>query len=202
MKNVSDHVQLTFCYNKRRQEANGDHHHQRGSHVIYHITMGKDYGPQDRLLTVEVWASGEGPSREPPVPIELEEWEDMSDVDDGDEGQRNLIKDTGNNDKTTMDLSDESGGKSIMEFEAPGADRDNLPDDTSADHDRYAAYIDPDVLADFLLWTQLDMDEYTAFLFLMTFPFYEHEWDLVGLVLENIFASDEDLEENEAEDND
>ena len=38
------------------------------------------------------------------------------------------------------------------------------------------------------------MHEGTAFFILMTFPFYEHEWDLVGYLLEETFGDDEEGE--------
>ena len=75
---------------------------------------------------------------------------------------------------------------------ADEADDENEPDS-------YLAHLDPDVLHEFLNLTKIqtkndDMHEGTAFFLLMTFPFYEHEWDLVGFVLEEIFGDDEEEE--------
>ena len=63
--------------------------------------------------------------------------------------------------------------------------------------DSYTAYLDPDLLHDFLNWTNLRLTEGTAFFLLMTFPFYEHEWDLVGYVLDEVFGSESDDDEEE-----
>ena len=70
--------------------------------------------------------------------------------------------------------------------------------DENKESDRYGAHINPETLTDLLTWSQLEMDEYTVFFFLMTFPFYEHEWDLVGFVLDTVFA--ESLEEGDDDD--
>jgi hypothetical protein len=59
--------------------------------------------------------------------------------------------------------------------------------------DRFAARIDPEVLGTLLKWAQLGpIDDVTAFFLLMTFPFYEHEWDLVGFILDDVFGTDKD----------
>ena len=70
--------------------------------------------------------------------------------------------------------------------------------DENKELDCYAAYMDPKTLTDLLMWSQLEMDEYTVFFLLMTFLFYEHEWDLVGFVLDTVFA--ESLEEGDDND--
>ena len=44
------------------------------------------------------------------------------------------------------------------------------------------------------------MDDLTAFFILMTFPYYEHEWDMVGLVLDAVFGMDGDGAIDEEED--
>jgi hypothetical protein len=36
------------------------------------------------------------------------------------------------------------------------------------------------------------IDESTAFFILMTFPFYEQEWDIVGYVLDEVFGHEGD----------
>lgn len=68
--------------------------------------------------------------------------------------------------------------------------------------DRFEAGMDPDVVAilvSHLVSLSSDNDEnvttgtfadITMFFFLMTFPFYEHEWDLVGFLLQAVFDSD------------
>jgi hypothetical protein len=64
--------------------------------------------------------------------------------------------------------------------------------------DAYRVHLDPDVLHNFLKWANLmPMGEATAFFLLMTFPYYEHEWDLIGHVLDEVFGSGSDDEEEE-----
>ena len=173
MRDVASNVQLTFHYERQpsrlpENQPDGD----KGSHIVYSIDVSKDYGQKERLLTVEVFALGQGPSVEPAEPLEEDEWEDDDDA---------------------MDASvDASASMEVTKAaEKP-------------ESDRYAAYMDPDTLDDLLTWTQLGMNEYTAFFFLMTFPFYEHEWDLVGFVLDTVFGEgiEEEKEDNSDDDND
>mmetsp|Transcript_5346 Transcript_5346/g.7562 ORF Transcript_5346/g.7562 Transcript_5346/m.7562 type:complete len:276 (-) Transcript_5346:29-856(-) len=83
------------------------------------------------------------------------------------------------------------------EGDGTGENKSNDKDNNLCD--RFAAYVDPDVLESFLEWTNLDMDEGTSIFLLMTFPFYEHEWDLVGFLLDSVFGaeSEGELEEDE-----
>ena len=169
MNMVTSNVRLTFHYERRRRNENNTDENSKQSQIIYTIDVAKDYGPRERLLTIEVWALGEGPSVEAAEPLlDEEEWKE--DDDDFD----------------AMDASTEDVATTKQE-------------DTKKS-DRYAAYMDPETLADLLTWTQLDMDEYTVFFFLMTFPFYEHEWDLVGFVLDTVFA--ESIDEGNGDDYD
>ena len=43
--------------------------------------------------------------------------------------------------------------------------------------------------------------QHLQFFFLLTFPFYEHEWDLVGFVVDAVLGGEED-EEMEEDDED
>lgn len=60
---------------------------------------------------------------------------------------------------------------------------------TTVDDDGYIAGIDPDVLDLFVKNTGLSssLDELTATFVLLTFPFYEQEWEIVNYVLESVF---------------
>jgi hypothetical protein len=70
-------------------------------------------------------------------------------------------------------------------------DKDDEKDDDESD--RYRAGMDPEVLSRLLEWTQIGpMDDITAFFLLMTFPFYEQEFELVGPFLDSVFGSDDD----------
>ncbi len=63
--------------------------------------------------------------------------------------------------------------------------------------DRFAAFCDPDVLDNFLRWSGLQLDAQNAIFLLMTFPYYEHEWDLFGFLLECVFGCEEDESEDD-----
>lgn len=162
MKGVLSNVQLTFHYEQRRKE----HNDNNDSRIVYTIDVAKDYGEKQRLLVVEVFAKGDGPSSTPAEPLEDDEWEDTDNQDD------------------VMDAESEPAVETVKE-----------QGETQQECDRFAAYMDPDVLSDFIEWTQLGTDEYTTFFLLMTFPFYEHEWDLVGFALDSVFG--EAMEEDE-----
>lgn len=62
--------------------------------------------------------------------------------------------------------------------------------------DQYVAFLDPDVLLS--LYESLGLlpiEDAPAFFLLMTFPFYEQEWDLVGFVMEQYFGGDGDSDD-------
>ena len=56
--------------------------------------------------------------------------------------------------------------------------------------DRFAAFVEPNTLLNFVSWTQLKIDDAHSLFFLMSFIFYEHEWDLVGFLIDSVFADD------------
>jgi hypothetical protein len=61
-------------------------------------------------------------------------------------------------------------------------------------HDEYLAYFDADLMHEFTQLIGLDpiINDDTALFLLMSFPFYEYEWDLVGYLLEEIFGIDDE----------
>lgn len=177
MKDVSTNVQLTFHYERRRRtDCEQQDDNAQNSRIVYTIDVAKDFGQKERLLVIEVFALGEVPSLQPAEPLDEEEWED----EDNDENE------------------DSMEAEAVPVETVQQEEEEEKKDDQQANSDRFAAYLDPDVLDDFLQWTQLGMDEGTTFFFLMTFPFFEHEWDLVGFVLDTVFGGgDEAMEEDE-----
>lgn len=153
---------------------------QRGTHVSYSIDVSKDHGMKERLLLVEVIAAGDGPSSKEAVP--------MDDSSDG----------------VWEDFEEENGKKvpDVEQMEESDDCEKNSTEptkcDSSAGHvatddrDRFGAYVDPEVLGKFLKWTKLELDESSSVFFLMTFPFYEHEWDLVGFILDCVFGAEDE----------
>jgi hypothetical protein len=175
-KEVEQHLQLTFKYERRPMRPEDVVHESiptSGTHINYTIEFSKDFGERHRLLVAECWAPGEAPSMEPAVPVDG--WEDMDEEDE--DGMEATVEEEEGNEKP-MDATKE-------------ADSENEKDE----RDRFAAYMDPDVITQLLDWSGIEMDEGPLFFLLMTFPFWEQEWDLVGFVLDVIFGGEEDDDE-------
>lgn len=182
-------VQLSFSYERRPMIENDivddSEFVPGGTHIQFSVEVSKDYGERQRLLIIECWAVGQQPSQTPAVP--MNGWEDMDEEAEADEDamEATMIKD---------ESSDGNGAApKAMEatVEATGGDKSDAPD-------QFAAYLDPDVFEQFQKWTGLEtMDEGPIFFLLMTFPFYEPEWDLVDFVLETVFAQEDDDEGDE-----
>jgi len=138
-------------------------------------------------------------------------WEDIDDEDQdqigGQEGtpspssksskRRKLCrggsKDDGNNNNEQQEDDDEheDNGRAVL----GSTSTSGLP----ATHDKYIAYLDPDLLHEFVAMNlgaigkqYSSINEATVFFILMTFPFYEHEWDIVGMVLDEVFGHEDD----------
>ena len=175
------------------------------THVWYSIDVSKDHGENNRLLTIEVWAQDFSSSVLEPIPLEVEDedgWEDMDDDDEEEEEEQDKnvsLEDAmdAENEKEDDNAGAAAGDASMAENSKTTTTRKDDADNNNNDkRDRYAAYLDPDTLQDLLDWSQLRVDEYTAFFLLMSFPFYEHEWDLVGFVLDQAFGGDDDDDDN------
>jgi hypothetical protein len=91
------------------------------------------------------------------------------------------------------------------------AEEDKIDDDENGPlvnaKDVFAGGVDPDVLQELLAELQvgdpvLTDDDSAAIFLLMTFPFYEHEWDMVGYVLDSAFGpdGDDDSDDHDEED--
>ena len=152
----------------------GDDVH-RGTRIMYSIDFSFDHGPKERLITIEVMASGEAPSSEQAIPMEDDEGGDGEDVwEDFDEDGEPLSKAEADDVVENMD-EDEASQKTGIKDGKDGKDR-------------YAAYVDPEELHKFLSCTGLVFDEATSIYFLMTFPYFEFEWDLLGFLLDAVFG--------------
>jgi hypothetical protein len=93
----------------------------------------------------------------------------------------------------------------------PKADDEDENDDDDGPlvnaKDVFAGGVDPDVLQELLAELRVDDpvltdDDSAAIFLLMTFPFYEHEWDMVGYVLDSAFGpdGDDDSDDHDEED--
>jgi len=70
--------------------------------------------------------------------------------------------------------------------------------DPDAHKDQYHVYIDPEQMMQFLFWTGIRFDEeLSALFFLLTFPYFEHEWDIVDYVEAVVHDDDDDDDDEE-----
>lgn len=208
-------LDLHFHYERQGDATNSD---TMAPVVSYTIQVSRNHGKTEKLLWVDVYSSGPTPSFHIPAINIMDEvqrngndnddqdWEDMEEGDDGhDPVPANKIP------KKAVTI----GKRKDREFVVPnqeeratprndGTDKNNPDEEMGEDEppDRFLAGIDPDVLAQFLEWSQLQHeleDDLDACYLLMTFPFYEFEFDLVGFLLEAVFGKEEDEEENDDE---
>lgn len=167
----SDHLMMrqgvdSFLELHFRYERRCDDGPDVSSSVWYSIELSKDYGPREKLLWVRVMAPHSAPSSLP-----------AQNIDGNDEWE---------------DMDEDIEGNAVDQEKYKIS-----PTEKCEEGDKYLAGMDPDVLGRFLHWAQLgQMDEATAFFLLMSFPFYEAEWDLVGYVLDSVFGfGDEEMSE-------
>jgi hypothetical protein len=216
-----NNMQLTFLYERNRQQDD-DGNIISGFHIRYTIEMSVNYQQRESIITLEIHTKNNSPSSEKAVcmnqAFEDEDegddgWEDIEHGDD-DAVRQNVEELTIKKDTTSsskgLDLNSESSDISQKQKNGD-AKRQKLNDNnkndggtnlpikdgsTSGEPDAYLAHIDPDVLHKFLNLAGLkNIDECASFFLLMTFPFYEQEWDLVGYLYETIFEQEEEEEE-------
>jgi hypothetical protein len=116
------------------------------------------------MISIEVYAPNDHPSVLPAIPLNVEE--NMEEFDDN----GSLIRNDNSKDETEMSIS--SNNENAV--------------------DRYAAYADPDYIQEFLAMTCIELNDENSLFFLMSWPFYEHEWDIFGFLLDSVFGEDED----------
>ena len=168
-----------------------------------------------KILWVQVVATGSYPSKKPAINMSEREDDEWSDVTRDDGGQFAVHEQGDGADEEHGHVAGEEqggGGQDIGNRRKRIKRSDGLLDETSChdqtatddrqdldrdeEHDRFVAHMDADILAEFISLVG-EMDEATAFFLLMSFPFYETEWDLVGFVLDAVFGSQSDEEEEE-----
>ena len=192
-------IQLNFRYERRAEE--GTRRMEPGIDpptVWYSMDLSTDgIEPAQRLLWVQVWADGHRRT-EHLAAVNLEGdgnddsdgWEDMDDDDD----QEDVIQEQK---RQRMDDKD---------VEMKETNDPSTSDATTERADRYVAGIDPAVLQTFVesigLMGSDAASEVTVFFLLMTFPFFEHEWDIIGYLLESVFGSASDGDDDDEEKND
>ena len=132
-----------------------------GTHVIYRIYLRKGHGTNEPILSVEVKASGKDPSIDEHIAIISDEDFD-NDLDSMHYDNRNICE-----------ISN-----SELQFCGDGKDR-------------FQALLDPEVLVKFLEVNKFEFKDVSdAVRFLLCFPHYEHEWDIVGYVEDVVIGSE------------
>jgi hypothetical protein len=211
---VSSYVELTFSYERQIAECS----ETAAASLLYFIELAKDNGPAEKLLWIEIFAHGATPSHLPLKNLisdsdddgdDDEEWEDIGDDDEVDKGKAarkcqaedstahkrksDAMSSSESNEPGPADGSGEGkGGGGGGDANDTCKNRDVAKDEND-ESDRYRAGMDPDVLSRLLEWTQIGpMEDITAFFLLMTFPFYEQEFDIIGPFLDSVFGSDDD----------
>uniref|UniRef100_A0A7S4EE63 Uncharacterized protein n=1 Tax=Pseudo-nitzschia australis TaxID=44445 RepID=A0A7S4EE63_9STRA len=209
-----NNLELTFRYERKRRLDKDGRISKAGFHIRYSIEMSVNHQQRENLVVVEVWAANNWPSIKKAVCVN-QMMEDHGENDDGDGGWEDIEEDEDGKGGIVETLAIQNNGSKEKEGcpnkEETNAKRQKLSDNEEIDEmnnpsksdshedsdepDSYVAYLDPEILETFLELTEIKSDEMhegTAFFLLMTFPFYEQEWDLVGYLLEEVFGDDED----------
>ena len=181
-----------------------------------------DFAPKP-LLWIQIYAAGVVPSSHDAsqaININNADDDQWSDIDDDQESVNSASKETVHSKARDVSSSvaethsssaiDAASDMSKSNVDNEIEPSENGSNDSSDKVDRYEAGMDPDVVS--LLVSYLaalpttpsssekcdnfaGYGDITIFFLLMTFPFYEHEWDIVGFLLHAVFdneGSDED----------
>mmetsp|Transcript_42739 Transcript_42739/g.89651 ORF Transcript_42739/g.89651 Transcript_42739/m.89651 type:complete len:470 (+) Transcript_42739:285-1694(+) len=185
--------------------------------VTYKIDYSIDSGKMEQLLGVDVLALGEHPSIEEAIP--------MMDDDDDDAEEGNPGSGDGQDEKTKQcaganhnhhdkrlenkeSNAKQSSPKNDTEFEEiEMSDHDSTIENNDPENntnngegDRYGVFVNPQNVVAFLDRANMNFNEQSVFYFLMTLPFYEHEWDIAGFLLSALIEDEDELGEDEDED--
>jgi len=195
--------------------------------VNYLVELSRDYDqPSEMLMWCTVFSAGPTPSHLPAKNISQDDfsddgWEDMSDGDNDDDHEQEAKrarreKVSGDDKGKTAKVAKKSDRRVSNRSSKPKdfVQEEIISDDSKRDHeleqdnnemvimqddqcDKFYAGIDPDALSAFLEWTQLELEDLAAFCLLFSFPFFEHEWDLPGYILDACMSSDSVNDEDE-----
>ncbi len=169
--------------------------------ITYKIDYSVDFGKIERLVGVDIYASDEHPSLEAATPLlndEIVEEEGDCDYTSGVAEEVEKIDNKSNDagfDKVDMsDDDDDDDESNDNNNSTPSTENNNL-----GNGDRFGVYINPENVVAFLDRMNLNLNDRSVFYFLLTFPFYEHEWDIPGFILDALFDDDDNEEEAEDE---
>jgi hypothetical protein len=176
--------------------------------VTYKIDMSIDYGQRETLLGVDVYALGHQPSVEEAVPMMSDEAEDdeneedpqlMADEDEGVDSDADCNGRRESNESSNMKQPISKVNDTEFEVEMADTDDDNVQEEGDVGRgDRFGVFVDPQCIVSFLDRINMNLNEQSVIYFLLTFPFYEHEWDLSGFILS--MFDDGEMEHEEEDD--
>ena len=161
--------------------------------ITYKVEYSVDWGRQEKLFGVDIYAAGDFPSVEEAIPMMDGDDDSFSGADsdeekstnnvNGDENDNenkatNLIGDTSEFEEIEMSSNEEKSGERAAYGNAEAADR-------------FGVFVDPQNILAFLERLNVNFNEQSVFHFLLMFPFYEHEWDISGFLLASLFDDDE-----------
>jgi hypothetical protein len=190
---VKESFQLHFRYERTRQREAPD-----GCHVWYSIQMNQNFGQKENLLVVQLFCPKIVPCTTKTAICLNEKVEVEGSDDDEDDGW----EDISDSETAELNMDQKSRNPPENDSSSPDAKKQKLSNDEKSSQDeeadKFVVFLDPEVLENFLELARLrTLNEATAFFLLMTLPFYEHEWDIVGYVLDSVFGGSESEEEEE-----
>jgi hypothetical protein len=173
--------------------------------VRYFIDVAREHEAFERLLWVQVWTVGNVPSGNHAKNLHLTHddsdddeclWSDIEEEDEKGGDARSVETSESGTQKEDIYFRRNKKIKKDKSIQTERSATTKSADDALS-FDRFVAGVDPDLLQQFLKWINSgDIDDINAFFFLMTFPYYEQEFDIVGYLLEATFGSDDDEDES------
>jgi len=166
--------------------------------ITYKIDYSVDFGKMKRLLGVDIYALDEHPSLEPAIPLQDEDA--VEQVDEESNNMKNSVDGkVQRNDKITSTGEDDIFEE--VEMSDNGDDNDDSQskgnNSSGGGGDRFGVYINPENVVAFLDRTNLNLNDRSVFYFLLTFPFYEYEWEIPGFVFDALFDDEDDDDDDE-----
>ena len=166
--------------------------------ITYKIDYSVDFGKMERLLGVDIYALNEHPSLE--QAISLQDEDVVESLDEESNNTKNSVD--GNvhrNDKITSTGEDDVFEE--VEMSDNGDDNDDSQskgnNSSGGGGDRFGVYINPENVVAFLDRTNFNLNDRSVFYFLLTFPFYEFEWEIPGFVFDALFDDEDDDDDDE-----
>ena len=189
-----ENLQLHFRYERTRQREAPD-----GCHIWYSIELNRNFGQKENLLAVQLFCPKIVPCTTKTAECLNDKMEGSDDEDEG--GWEDISESEAIDIEQKSSLSSPEAKKQKLNGDEEETKENHDIEDGDDEADKFLVFMDPEVLETFLESTKLkSLNEATAFFLLMTLPFYEHEWDIVGYVLDTVFGGGEEESEESDED--